>query len=247
MRQRMIRLFLAGAVAVSMVAWTPALTFAQQTELSGMAGTEEVKGGKPDGMPKEPKAPKANGKAQEVGKIVCTSAGKLNISFKQNVSYTDGLMATITDTSGMEISCKILKKNKKLLSVSASGLAEGQTYTLTITGVVGAGTSEAVVISKEFIAKGMKIKGSAGSACVEGKKFVVLKMNGAVLYQDATVTVTDSKGNACDAKIVKKSGGTVKIQINGMKKGETYTVTVYGIRAKKDKNFGSITKTVTVK
>ena len=70
-------------------------------------------------------------------------------------------------------------------------------------------------------------------------------MNGAVQYTDATVTVKDSAGKECAAKIVKKAKGNIKVQITGLEKGKTYTITINGVKAKKEKNYGSITKTIT--
>ena len=92
----------------------------------------------------------------------------------------------------------------------------------------------------------MKTHCKASGATVSNNKFVVLKMNGAVQYKDATVTVKDSAGKECAAKIVKKAKGNIKVQITGLEKGKTYTITINGVKAKKEKNYGSITKTITV-
>lgn len=227
---------------MSMVVGAPTVTFAQQVDGSNTAIAVETRAKKQEGT----KAP-AKIKAQEVGKVTCTSAGKVNISFKQKVTYTDALRAVITDESGREITCKIIKKNKSLLTVSASGLVKGQKYTLKIDGILGKESAEAVVIEKEFTAKGMKTQSKVGKASVQGKNFVVLKMKSAAYYKDAEVMVKDSRGNVCTAKIVKKAKGNVKVWINGIKKGETYTITVNGIKTKKEKNYGSITRSVKVK
>lgn len=72
-------------------------------------------------------------------------------------------------------------------------------------------------------------------------------MQGTVEYKDATVSVKDEAGNECEAKIVKKSKGNIKVQITGMKKGVKYTITINGVKTKSEKNYGSITRTVTGK
>ena len=260
MKRNYVQGLIDGAMALSVAAGTPVPVSAHQAGSGNLEISVEAKEKKPEGAnkpqdtkkPEDSKKPEdtkkpGKAKAQEVGKVTCTSAGKVNISFKQKVTYTDALKAVITDEAGTEIPCKITKKNKSLLTVSVSGLVKGQKYTISIEVILGKESSEAVVIKKEFTAKGMKTKCKVGNATVEGKKFVVLKMKSAAYYKDATVEVKDSKGNACDAKIVKKAKGSVKVQITGMKKGETYTITINGIRTKKEKNYGSITRTVTVK
>lgn len=244
MKRKSVKSILAGALAMSMVVGAPTVTFAQQVDGNSVVIETETRAKKQEGTQK-PVNKKA--KAQEVGKVTCTSAGKVNISFKQKVTYTDALKAVITDESGREITCKISKKNKSLLTVSVSGLVKDQKYTLKIEGILGKESAEAVAINKVFTAKGMKTQSKVGKTSVQGKKFVVLNLKSAAYYKDASVIVKDSKGNDCAAKIVKKAKGNVKVQITGMKKGEKYTITINGIKTKKEKNYGSITRTVTVK
>ena len=236
-----------GLLTMSMLVSAPAMAYAGQANgaandvaITTLAKKPETK--KPETETKKPKV-----ESQKVGKVTCTSAGKVNISFKGKVTYTDGLKAVIKDADGREIACKIAKKNKSLLTVSVAGLGKGQTYTITIDGVLGKDSTEAAAITKSFVAKGMKTQSKVGKVSVESKKFVVLKMKSATYYKDATVSVKDSKGAECEAKIVKKAKGNIKVQISGMKKGNTYTITINGVRTQKEKNYGSITKTVTVK
>ena len=185
MKTKNVKKFLAGALAVSMMAGTPMMVSADQLPVVSM----EVREKKPNGGQT---SEKTQVRAQELGKITCTSAGKLNISFKQKVTYTNAVKAVITDAEGKEILCKITKKKNKLMTVTVSGLVKGQSYTLTIDGILGKDSDEAVIITKTFTAKGMKTKSKIGSACVVGRNFVVLKMNGAAYYKDAAVTVKDS-------------------------------------------------------
>lgn len=242
MKKRNLKGIVAGVLALSMMVSAPTMAFAQENGDAGIASyTATMAAKKPAGDKV------AKPKAQEVGKVTCTSAGKVNISFKQKVTYTDALKAVIKDEAGNEIACKISKKNKSLLTVSVSGLVKGQKYTLEIEGILGKDSAEAVVVKKVFTAKGMKTQSKVGKATVQSKKFVVLKMKGSAYYKDATVVVKDGDGKACDAKIVKKAKGNIKVQIDGMKKGQKYTITINGVKTKKEKNFGSITKTVTVK
>lgn len=239
MKKRNLKGIAAGVLALTMMVSAPTVAFAQDGGVAAYTQTQAAK--------KTETVKKAKPKAQEVGKVTCTSAGKVNISFKQKVTYTDALKAVIKDEDGKEISCKISKKNKSLLTVSVSGLVKGQKYTLVIEGILGKDSTEAVVVNKVFTAKGMKTQSKVGKASVEKKKFLVLKMKSSAYYKDATVTVKDADGKICDAKIVKKAKGNVKVQITGMKKGQKYTITINGIKTKKEKNFGSVIKTVTVK
>lgn len=236
--------FMVGVLSMSMVLSAPIAVFAAPQETSASAGYEaRAKYAKPE----KTKEQQGQKKGKEIGKVTCTSAGKVNISLKGEVAYTDALKVVIKDANGQEMECKVLKKNKGMMSVSAAGLVKDQVYTITIEGILDADSGEAVTIEKTFTAKGMKTKCKVGSAAVKGKNFVILKMKSAASYKDAVVTVTDANGNECEAKIVKKAKGNIKIQINGMKKGSTYTIVVNGVKTKKEKSYGSVTKTITVK
>lgn len=183
---------------------------------------------------------------QKVSKVTCTASGKVNVSFKGKVTYTDALKVTITDEEGKETECRIKKKNKGTMQIAVSGLVKGQKYTLTIDGVLAKNAKEAVTITKTFTAKGMKTACKVSKASVT-KKFVTLKMKSKAYYKDATVTIRDADGNVYDAKIVKKSKGNIKVRVAGLKTGKKYTVTVTGVKTKKEKSYSSITKTFTAK
>lgn len=241
-----------GMLTLSMLVSTPTMAYAGQVNETNdiVITTMEQAAKKPSKpLPKKPSkpSPKKKVESQKVSKVTCTSAGKVNISFKNKVTYTDALKAVIKDANGKEITCKISKKNKNLLTVSVAGLVKGETYTITIEGILGKDSKETATITKSFVAKGMKTTSKVDKVSIQNKKFVILKMKSATYYKDATVTVVDSKNTPCAAKIVKKSKGNIKVEITGMKKGKKYSITINGVRTQKEKNYGSITKTVTVK
>jgi len=190
------------------------------------------------------KAPVAKVKVE---KVTCTASGKINISFKQKVTYTDAFSVALSDAAGKEFECKVSKKNNALLVVTTKGLVKGHKYTLYINGVMAKGAKEAVSIKKEFVAKGMKTECKISKIEMSGKKFIILKLKGSAYYKDATVCVKDVDGKEIPAKIVKKARGNIKVKAEGLKKGAKYTVTVTGVKLKKEMNYSSITKTFIAK
>ena len=84
-----------GLLTMSMLVSAPAMAYAGQANgaandvaITTLAKKPETK--KPETETKKPKV-----ESQKVGKVTCTSAGKVNISFKGKVTYTDGLKAEI--------------------------------------------------------------------------------------------------------------------------------------------------------
>lgn len=182
-----------------------------------------------------------------IAKITCTASGKLNISFGQNVAYTETLNAVITDNSGKEIECGISAKSRRKLTVSVKGLIKGQNYNLTIEGIANYNSDKAATVSKTFTAKGMKTASSVEKVSMTKKNVIILHTKSAAYYKDATVEVKDADGNILSAAIIKKAKGNIKIKVDGLEKGKKYTVTVNGVKTKKENNFSSITKIFTAK
>lgn len=223
-----------GVLALTMLLGMGTVSFAKQKDATTENKTEAT-------------AEASKPVSQKVSKVTCTASGKLNVSFKGKVKYSDTVKATITDAEGKEVDCKIKKKNKASMQIAVAGLVKGQKYTLTIDGVIAKNTNEPATITNTFTAKGMKTACKPAKVTVAKKKFVTIKMKSKAYYRDATVTVKDADGKKYEAKIVKKSKGNIKIQVKGLEKGKKYTITITGVKTKKEKNYSSVTKTFTVK
>ena len=128
-----------------------------------------------------------------IAKITCTASGKLNISFGQNVAYTETLNAVITDNSGKEIECGISAKSRRKLTVSVKGLIKGQNYNLTIEGIANYNSDKAATVSKTFTAKGMKTASSVEKVSMTKKNVIILHTKSAAYYKDATVEVKECR------------------------------------------------------
>lgn len=235
--KKFIKKFVVGSMLVSMLFSGSVSTFAA-TPNKGTVNAAEQKQ-----KVKEEKKVKAT--PQKISKVTCTAAGKINVSFKNTVTYTSAVAAKLTDASGKAIACKIEKKNKNLMTIAANGLVKGQKYTLTITGVKAQNVDQAATITQTFTANGMKTECEISKTDTKVKNSIVLQLKGSAEYKNATVTVVDAKGNALNAKITSKSKGSIKIAVTGMKKGQKYTVTVNGVKVHKENNYSSISKTFT--
>ena len=239
--RKTVKKMVVGALALTMLLGMGIVSLAKQKDAATTEATTEA------AVENTEESKKVKPISQKVVKVTCTASGKLNVSFKGKVKYSDTVKATITDAEGKEVDCQIKKKNKASMQISVKGLVKDQKYTLTIEGVIAKNTSEPATITKTFTAKGMKTACKASKVTVAKKKFITIKVKGNVYYKDATVTVVDEDGNNLEAKIVKKAKGNIKVQVKGLEKGKKYTVTITGVKAKKEKNYSSITKTFVVK
>lgn len=113
---------------------------------------------------------------------------------------------------------------------------------MTIEGIANYNSDKAATVSKIFTAKGMKTASSVEKVSMTKKNVIILHTKSAAYYKDATVEVKDADGNILSAAIIKKAKGNIKIKVDGLEKGKKYTVTVNGVKTKKENNFSSITK-----
>lgn len=191
-----------------------------------------------------------NAKAK-ILKAVCTASGKVNVTFRGTVAYAEDVTAAIKDEDGKEWNAKIIKKTKSMAVVSATGLVKGKKYTVTVDGVKLKDAVEYNSVSRTFTAKKLKTTAKAKKVTkkvfVKAKNIIVVKLKGKVSYKEPVVKVTDEKGNVYEAKIAGKSKGNVKVSVKDLKKATKYTVTITGVKTKKEKNYASITTTFTTK
>ena len=184
-------------------------------------------------------------------KATCTAAGKINVSFSTAVEWSEDASALLIDEQQNEIPVQIAKKANRSVVVKGSGMTKGKAYTLSISGLKAKGTAEYGTVTAEFKAKKLKCKVKAKKIAkkvtVKAKNTIIVKCKGKVQTKDVTVQVTDSNNQVYEAKMTGESKGNIKIKVSGLKKGQKYTVTVTGIKTKKEANYASISTTFVTK
>lgn len=171
----------------------------------------------------------------------CTAAGTVNIHLK-NVASLGDVAVTIADEDGQKAEVKIVKKTKTLVKVKVEGITKGLKYTTTVSGLMAANATETTQASTQFVAKRIKtnVKAQKTKVAASPKGIVKVMLKGKAVYENATVTVTDAKGQSVDAKIIKLKKSYVSVKISDYQKKMVYKVVVTGVKAKKDNNFGSV-------
>ena len=78
---------------------------------------------------------------------------ELDIEFAGKVSYEANCEVMVTDAAGKQYNCTIIEKDRDSIEVWADGLTRGETYTVTVSGVIAADSSAAETYSREFVAR----------------------------------------------------------------------------------------------
>ena len=77
---------------------------------------------------------------------------ELDIDFNMDVRYDANSTVTVTDAAGNEYATTILEKDEDSIEARVEGLTQGETYTVTVTGVAKAGENTFETYSREFVA-----------------------------------------------------------------------------------------------
>lgn len=187
----------------------------------------------------------------KISKAACTALGKINVTFKGAVEYAPEVTVEIKSMDGKEIKASISKKTKSMVVVRAAGMVKGEKYVVTIHGVKLKGAEAFDKVSRTFTAKRLKTtiktKNITEKVSVKAKNTIVVKLKGKASYNQPEVKVVDENNKEYEAKIVKKTKGNIKVSILNLKKATKYTISITGVKTKKEKNYATITATFTTK
>lgn len=78
---------------------------------------------------------------------------ELDIEFAAKVSFDPGCEVTVTDAAGKQYGCTIIEKDWDGIEVRVDGLTRGETYTVSVSGVIASDSGTAETYSREFKAK----------------------------------------------------------------------------------------------
>lgn len=151
-----------------------------------------------------------------------------------------GNTETSTDSQKKDQKDKKGKKSKK--DKKKQDICTGAAVTATGTAVdkgCGKSKKKKVVVEKlKSKCKAYKIK---KKIAVKEENTIVIKCKNKVMLKDAAVEVTDEDGDIYEAEITGKKKGNIKVTVSGLEEGEEYTITVTGVKTKKENNYGSVT------
>ncbi len=217
--------------------------------LTGFANVSAAKKEGKDTAKEQPAA--AQEQTALKAKATCTAAGKINVSFSGAVEWSEDAAAALIDEEQKEITVSIAKKANRSVVVKGSGMVKGKPYTLSISGVKAKGAAEFGTVTAAFKAKKLKssckAKKISKKVAVKSKNTIIVKCKGQVQTKDVTVEVLDEADNRYDAAVTGKSKGNIKVKVSGLKKGKTYTITINGVKTKKETNYASIRTTFATK
>ena len=178
--------------------------------------------------------------AAQIQRVKYEGNGLVDVEFLRDVGY-DNLTITVSDSLGNAYTTTIVERDDDDLTFRVDQIAAGEEYTFTISGVRSGRSGEYGSVTGTF---STPEEGQVGIETVEyeaDEREVEIDFIGRVEFDmNCTVTMTDAMGNTYNGQILKMDEDSLEVYVEGLTRGETYTVLVTGVRNVGQAEFGSV-------
>lgn len=180
--------------------------------------------------------------APKIKKIEYEGNGVVEVDFTtKNVRYKNAKVV-VKDVDGNKMTTRILEKDNDEISFKVSDMAADSTYIFTITGVRAGNSGSYGKVTGRFMTPANKpeitfVKYDPNYEALE----VDFAAN--VEYKNLKVTIRDGSGKYVFISDLEKDPDELNMDVEGMKVGKRYTITVSGVRVKGVGNYTKVSKT----
>lgn len=180
--------------------------------------------------------------AAAIKKTEYEDSGYVEVDFKRDVQYKN-LKVSVKDSTGKSYSVSIKEKDEDDLTFRVNGIKSGMGYTYTIFGVRAGRSGSYGKVSGKFSVPAAQVLSIKKVEYDFDDRELEIDFNGRVQYKSVKVVVKDSTGKTYTTRILEKDKDSIEARVRGLKWGETYTVTVSGVRASGAGSYESVSKT----
>lgn len=167
--------------------------------------------------------------------------GRVEIDFRNDVDY-ENLSIGVTGPLGAAETVTILELDDDELTFSIDNVLPETTYTYTVNGIREGRSGDFGSITGEITTPAAgevvitELEGEADDGELE------IEFLGRVDYDNPTVTVAKADGTILDSRIEERDGDSIELRVQGLIRGEEYTVTVTGIAQRDSGAFGTVSR-----
>lgn len=180
--------------------------------------------------------------APKVKKVEYDGNGVVDVDFTtKNVRYKNAKVV-VKDSAGKKLTAKIIEKDNDEISFKVTGVKAGKKYTFTISGVRAGKSGSYGTVKGSF-------KTPSGKPRIVKVTFdpnyddLEIDFATEVQYKNLKITVRDADGNKLSVYNIEKDPDDLDMDVEGMVAGNTYTVTISGVRVKGVGSYTSVSKT----
>ena len=180
--------------------------------------------------------------APKIKKVEYDGNGVVDVDFTtKNVRYKNAKVV-VKDSAGKKLTAKIIEKDNDEVSFKVTGVKAGKKYTFTISGIRAGKTGSYGTVKGSFATPSGKPK-IVKVAFDPNYDDLEIDFATDVEYKNLKITVRDEDGNELPIYNIEKDPDDLDMDIEGMVVGETYTITVSGVRVKGVGSYTTVSKT----
>ena len=180
--------------------------------------------------------------APKVKKVEYDGNGVVDVDFTtKNVRYKNAKVV-VRDSAGKKLTTKIIEKSLDEISFKVTGLKIGKKYTFTISGVRTGKSGSYGTVKGSFRTPSGKPK-IASVSFDPDRDDLEIDFTAGVEYKNLKITVRDEDGNKLPVYNIEKDPDDLDMDVEGMVAGDTYTVTISGVRVKGVGSYTTVSKT----
>lgn len=172
--------------------------------------------------------------------------GRVEIDFRGDDVMYQNVAVTAADPAGAAQTVTILEVDDDDLTFVIEGFQPATVYTFTVSGVKLPGDADYGSLTGEITTP------AAGETSIQNVELddgreLEIEFAGRVDYDNVAVTVTGADGAALQATIEERDNDSIEVRVDGIVRGNDYTVTVTGVGEAGSGVFGAVQRTFTAR
>jgi len=172
--------------------------------------------------------------------------GRVEIDFRGDDVKYQNVAVTAAAPDGAAQTVTILEVDDDDLTFLIENVQPSTTYSFTVSGVKLPGGADYESLTGEITTP------AAGETAIQKVELddgseLEIEFAGRVAYENAAVTVTSADGTALNAVITERDDDSIEVRVDGISRGDDYTVTVSGVGEAGSGIFGTVQRTFTAR
>lgn len=172
--------------------------------------------------------------------------GRVEIDFRGDDVMYRNLSVTAADLTGIPQTVTVLEVDDDDLTFMIENIQPSTAYTFTVSGVKLPGDADYGVITGEITTPAPGETAIQKVELDDGRELEV-EFAGRVSYDNPTVTVTAADGTQLSAVVTERDDDSIEIRVEGIARGNDYTVTVAGVGEAGSGIFGTVNRSFTAR
>lgn len=163
-----------------------------------------------------------------IKKVEYEGRGYVDVDFRGKVEYSN-VSVEVTDANGKAYEATIYELDNDDITFNVANIAEGMDYSFTVSGVRSGFSGEYEAVSDGFRVPAPGETGIKEVDYDDDDRELEVEFTARVRFENPDVIVEDAAGRLYETRIIEQDKNSIEVRVDGLTRGESYTVTVSGV------------------